>query len=90
MFPQRTLARVDVATGGQHQELRRYNRQQNSVPLPDYVETHTGFQGLSRPTTGSPSTVGRPPQHPAAQKETAYASGSPDCYPPDTDESAAT
>ena len=44
------------------------------------METCVGFQGLSQPTTGPPSTAGRPPQHPAAQEETAHASDSSDCY----------
>ena len=85
-----TLAGVDIANGGHRQELRRYNRQQNSVSLPNYMETRAGFQGLSRPTASSPSTAGRPPQHLAAQEETAYANGSPDCYSTDTDELVAT
>ena len=85
-----TLAGVDIANGGQCQELRQNNRQQNSVSLANYVETRAGFQGLSRPTAGSPSIAGQPPQHPAAQEKTAYASSRPDLYATNTDESAAT
>ena len=45
-----------------------------------HVETCASFQRLPRPTASPPPTIGRPPQHQAAQEETMHTSGSPDCY----------